>query len=347
MIKTFPTLRCPGCGANLFFDETSGDSSPWKCPRCAFTAPGTKNLIDLLPDDTNKTSQHYSKQWGDELGFLKFIQGRPTAKGVMPSAKLGWEALFSEIRDKTKTQRVTVYDAACGFGGLANELITDQTFENISYIGADIHNALNSIRTSIKHFDECGTLVRWDISNPLPVNETFDYVLCRASLHHTPNPRRSFDSLCSALKPGGTIAISVYRKKGLCREASDDALRRVVSAMSPEEAFDACRQFTILGRALQQVTETVHLQEDVPLLGIRKGDYRVQELVYYHLLKCFNNEEFGEQYSTLVNYDWYHPPFAYRYDIDEILTWFAENQLEVLVHQSIEVQHYVAGRKAC
>ena len=43
--------------------------------------------------------------------------------------------------------------------------------------------------------------------------QRFDYVICRAAMHHTPDPRKTFTSLVSRLKPGGQIAITVYRNR--------------------------------------------------------------------------------------------------------------------------------------
>ena len=43
------------------------------------------------------------------------------------------------------------------------------------------------------------------------------------------------------------------------------------------------------------------------MFGIPAGEHKVQTLFYNHFLKCFFNPVFGDEYSTLVNYDWYHP----------------------------------------
>jgi arsenite methyltransferase len=292
-----------------------------------------------------QTSDHYSLQWGGELGFLKFIQDQEGAKAVMPAAKLGWDRLFAEIRARAEESDTSVYDAACGFGGLTNELVTDATSARLQYAGADVHGSLPAIFDRVPAAARCGLLLRWDISRPLPIDMTFDYVLCRAAVHHTPDPRATFASLCAMLKPGGTVAISAYRRKGPCREANDDALRAIVGGMSPDDAFAASAQFTVLGKALQQVAEKVEIPEDLPLLGIPRGSYAVQSLIYYHLLKCFYNPVFGDRYSTLVNYDWYHPQYAFRYDIEELRGWFDENGIEIAEEQSIEVQHFLRGRR--
>jgi SAM-dependent methyltransferase len=279
------------------------------------------------------------------MGFLAFVQGNPRAKSVMPSAKLGWDRLFAEIRSLASAGTVSVYDAACGFGGIANELVNDTTCHNLRYLGVDIHAQLETILQRIPQLSVCGLLMQHDISSPPPIDERFDYVLCRASLHHTPHPPQSFAALCSMLKPGGKIAVSLYRKKGPCREAIDDALRAVVSGMSSDEAFDVCRQFTEFGKALQAVQEKVSVPQDLPLLGINKGEYGVHELFYWYFLKCFYNNEFGDKYSTLVNFDWYHPPFAYRYTREEVESWFEQNRIRVIETQSIDAQHYLFGEK--
>ncbi len=337
-------LRCPGCRSALPLPAPG--SSRWTCPGCRRQGPAALGYLDLLGEDhRDATGDHYSLQWGETLGFLEFLQEHPGAKRVMPSADLGWNALFATIRERAQRQPVRVYDAACGFGGIADALLRDAGGSRLEYVGADIHGALADIPGRIPGLAGPGLLLRWDIGLPLPVATAFDYVLCRASLHHTPDPRRTFASLAGHVAPGGTLAISVYNRKGAAREAVDDALRSVVAAMPEAEAFAACREFAVLGRALQTVAAPVHVPEDLPILGIRAGEHQVQSLIYYHLLKCFWNDLFGERFSTLVNYDWYHPPFAFRYRLDEVLPWFEEEGLEVVETTTIPVQHYLVGRR--
>jgi SAM-dependent methyltransferase len=343
------TVLCTKCANRLtWFDEPfESESSHWICHQCGFRAAGRSSYVDLVGDmhEENKTASHYSLQWGEGFGFLDFIQKNVGVKNVLASAQLGWEQLFSRIRKSTESNIVYVYDAACGFGGIANEIITPTTTNNLVYVGADVHNALGLIPSRLSDLHRCGLLLRWDISLPLPIAEKFDYVLCRASLHHTPNPRHTFSVLSSSLKTGGEIAVSVYRKKSICREALDDTLRAIVTQMPPHEAFEVCRQFSVLGKALQEIQEKIIIREDLALLGIQKGEFSIHNLIYYYFLKCFYNEGFGYVYSTLVNYDWYHPPFAFRYKIEELTDWFKENGLKILDCISSDVQHYLVGMK--
>ena len=68
----------------------------------------------------------------------------------------------------------------------------------------------------------------------------------------------------------------------------------------------------------------------MPLLGITAGEHGVQRLVYWHFLKCWWNEEAGEQQSVLANFHWYQAVRASRHTEDEVHRWCAEAGLEVL-----------------
>jgi SAM-dependent methyltransferase len=338
-------LHCPKCGTSALIERSEKAA---QCPGCGTAYAIGRGVLNLLQDQTTATDEHYTLQWSREKGFLQFLKTQAEVKKIIPGGQMGWNELFEEIRTKARSkpaQRVAVYDAACGFGGIASELVRDETSEGIAYLGADIHRSLGDITDEIPQLKEGGQLVRWDIGNPIPTAKKFDYVICRAALHHTPNPRRTFASLCKALKPGGRLAITVYRKKALAREALDDAFRNVIIPMDTREAFAVSRQFTVLGRALQAVPGEVTIEEDLPLFGIKKGSYPVQTLIYNYFLKCFWNPVFGEEYSTLVNYDWYHPPFAYRYEPEEILGWYREEGLDIVKRDGIEAQYFFLGEK--
>jgi len=336
-----PAPFCPNCRSGTLASVPNEEI--WRCPTCGGAFPGGEGWVDLIGAEASQTGEHYSLQWGAELGFAEFLRAKPEAREVMPSAQLGWSRLLGEILERSASEPVAVYDAACGFGGIGEEL--SRGAHPALYVGADIHRALPLIAEQLDGFANWGLLLRWDISRPLPLEARFDYVLCRAAIHHTPAPSQTFDAISASLKRGGTIAISAYTRKSRAREAVDDALRAKISRRRPEQAFALSREFTALGRSLQALSERVVLAQDLPFLGIEAGEYSVHELVYQNLIKCFYNVEFGERFSTLVNYDWYHPEHAHRFDVDELLEWFERHGIATTVVTSTTAQHYVEGVK--
>lgn len=322
----------------------AASEAAWRCPSCASAFSGDTTYVDLLGEHKTQTGDHYSLQWGPDLDFADFLRTTPEAKAVMPASQLGWARLLAEISERSAAERITVFDAACGFGGIAEDLARGPT--PAFYVGADLHEALPGIRERVDRFVDWGLLLRWDIARALPLDVRFDYVVCRAAIHHTPEPVRTFDALLASLKPGGKIAISAYARKPPIRELVDEGLRSEISKLAPDDAFAVCEGFAALGRSLRATSERIRIDEEIPILGIAPGEYTVHELVYDHLLKCFYNEQFGERFSTLVNYDWYHPEFAYRFDVDELVGWFERAGLTVLDVVSTRAQHYVEGAKA-
>lgn len=337
-------ILCPEHNTPL---EPAADGSGFVCPAgCRYPSPGP-NVVDLLRPEalTEATANHYSLQWGGEVDFAAFYRQNQAATKVMTSKQMGWPRLIDEIRTRAAGEPLSLFDAACGYGGLFMDLFSDPAPAHLTYTGADIHGALGHIRQPEKLAPSRIRFLRWDISAPLPTDERFDVVICRAAIHHTPDPRGTFTSLVSRLAPGGTIAITVYAKKAPMREASDDALRAAIGSMPPRDALALSRQFTVLGRDLQASGGRVVISQELSFLGIKAGEYDIHSFIYDHFLKCWYNEGFGERYSNIVNFDWYHPEFAYRYDLDEVLRWFDEEGVAVTATDTTKAQHYLEGRR--
>jgi len=289
----------------------------------------------------NKTADHYTKQWGPGLNFQDFMENNPQAALAMPNRQLGWEEFFTEIRACAADKPTSVYDAACGHGDVARRLFEEPEPMHLHYVGADIHRSLSNIRASSR-----ANFVNWDISNPLPdSHEKFNYVICRAALHHTPNPKKTYQSLVTTLKPGGKIAISVYTKKAPMREVLDDYFRSQIVPMDNETAFALVSQFSKLGHDLQESDGTITITEDLPFLGIKSGKYTIQEFIYDHFMKCWHNGKFSKDHCDLVNFDWYHPEYAYRYTLEQTMSFALECNLDIVSTKSIQAQHFLEARK--
>lgn len=157
----------------------------------------------------------------------------------------------------------------------------------------------------------------------------FDFISCDQVLHHTPNTENSFASLVKYLKPGGYLAIYVYKKKGPIREFTDDFLRSRTTQMTPEECYQFCRAVTLLGKALSDLKDEVYLPEDIPLLGIKAGPQDVQRFFYWNVMKCFWNDDYDFKTNAVINFDWYHPKYAWRHTPEEVQGWYINHGLAI------------------
>ena len=158
---------------------------------------------------------------------------------------------------------------------------------------------------------------------------SFDYVSSDQVLHHTPDTYESLAAVRKLARQGGRVATYVYRRKGPIREFTDDFIREHTTRMTVEECLEFCRAVTELGRALTNVHAVVDVPVSIPLLGIETGPQDVQRFFYWNVMKCFWNDEYDFELNVLVNFDWYHPRYAYRHTPEEVRTWFAELGLQL------------------
>lgn len=172
------------------------------------------------------------------------------------------------------------------------------------------------------------TISRGNLREPLDHLGRFDFVYCQEVLHHTGDPVGVFMRLAGLLAARGTIAIYVYRQKAPAREYMDDFIRARIAQLPYEEAMQVCRKITELGRRLSAVAQTVEV-DDIPELGIEKGSYTPQRLLYNFFLKCYWSDQLTYEENAVINYDWYHPQHCSRHTLEEVLGWFEAADLDV------------------
>lgn len=223
-----------------------------------------------------------------------------------------------------------VLDAGCG-SGFSSSLWIDSSWQSdreSEWIGADISEAIDVARQRLAHIP--GTnFIQADILQLPFAGQTFDAIFSDGVLHHTPSTERALKSLASLLIEGGEILFYVYRMKSPLREFTDDYVREAIAGMEPEDAWEALKPLTRLGQALAELKTEVEVPEDVPLLGIKKGRYDVQRLIYWHIAKLYWRDTFSFEENNHVNFDWYHPRYSWRHTEEEIHRWCAEAGLKI------------------
>ena len=157
----------------------------------------------------------------------------------------------------------------------------------------------------------------------------FDFIYCQEVLHHVENPKVAFENLVKILSKNGDIAIYVYKIKGPIREFSDEYIRKKVSDLKYDEASQALTEITKLGKILTELNVKLKVP-DIKLLDIKKGEYDLQRFIYHFFLKCFWNDDFSFKDNNAVNYDWYHPKLSFKFEIEEVKSWFDLNDLKIV-----------------
>jgi len=228
-----------------------------------------------------------------------------------------------------------IIDAGCGIG-YKSAWLAKLSPESI-VIGIDFSEAVYVAADRYKNISNLFFL-RGDIAN-LPFKKgTLDFVLCDQVIHHTENPRKTFEHLAELTSPNGKFACYVYAKKALPRELVDDYFRTATHNYSHKEMWELSDQLTELGKVLSDLN-IKFTSPEIPALGIKGGEYDIQRFIYWNFIKCFYHKDWTKEENDSCNFDWYSPSNAERYSPDEYKEWADSRQLKIDFFRSEEACH--------
>jgi len=230
----------------------------------------------------------------------------------------------NELAEFLKTKKY-IFDAGCGLGYKA-KWFADLSPESI-VIGMDFSDACYIAASNYKDTPNL-YFIKGDIASTPFIDGIIDYVSCDQVIMHTEVPEGTFSELTRITSANGEFACYVYAKKALPRELLDDHFRLATKNINNDKMWEMSKQLTELGKTLSELNIEVDIP-DIPLLGIKGGKQDIQRFIYWNFLKCFWNENLGEETSVATNFDWYSPSNAKRYSEDEYKQMIRMNNLEI------------------
>jgi arsenite methyltransferase len=293
---------------------------------------GTYQIRDGIPRFTSigdegqdATKKSFQYKWSQEESYGS--EGMRAELHTWLLARYGFGS-GREMREYFAS-RGRILDAGCGAGFATSAWLTeDWSGMGGEWVGLDITEAIDVAQRAFGHIE--GThFVQGDLVAPPLAPESFDVIFSEGVLHHTPSTERGIQALVQLLRPGGELMIYVYTLKAPIREFTDDYVREQLQTMEPDEAWEALRPLTKLGKALHDLHVEIDVSEDVALLGIKAGRYDVQRLIYWNVAKMFWNDQLTFDENHHLNFDWYAPRYAHRQTEEDVRKWFDEAGLNI------------------
>ena len=295
---------------------------------------GNQIHSNAVSGDKNQqqTNEMFSEKWE-----------KVEEQDVMQSAQkfqLQWHMPLYGFKDEKDlsyflSSKRIIIDAGCGLGYKSAWFA--QLAPSSTVIGIDFSESISIAANRYKDIKNL-YFVRGDIAKTGLLPNSIDYILCDQVIHHTENPEKTFSHLASLLKKDGEFACYVYAKKALPRELLDEYFRTAVHGYSKEELWDFSKQLTELGKRLSELN-IKFISPDIPLLGIKGGEYDIQRFIYWNFIKCFWKEELGREICDSTNFDWYSPSNASRYNVEEFNKWGTDNNMVKIYSHSEEACH--------
>ncbi len=267
-------MRCPRCRGEL-----SVEGEPARelaCRACAGRFPIVEGIPRLAGESY---ASSFGRQWN------RYDVMRPEEDEATFRVKTGVSA--SELSGRL------VLDAGCGGGRYARLLGA----HGARVIGVDLSAAVEKAAALCAGMPDVA-IVQADLLD-LPIAESsFDLVYSIGVLHHTPDPRRAFAQIARRVKPGGRLAVWLYRRNTAPQEWLNAGLRAVTTRLPARVLEPLCVGLGGLG--------------SIPMLN--------------RTLNKVANFSNHPDWTLRVcdNFDWYAPRYQSHHTIDELKGWFAE-----------------------
>jgi SAM-dependent methyltransferase len=193
-----------------------------------------------------------------------------------------------------------VLDAGCG-GGRYTRLVGAH---GAAVIGADLSEAVVKAGAACAELADILILQADLLDLPL-ADGAFDLVYSIGVLHHTPDPRRAFHEIARKVKPGGRLAVWLYRRNTPPQEWINAGLRGITTRLPARVLEPLCTALGALG--------------GVPIVN--------------RTLNKVANFSNHRDWTLRVcdNFDWYASRYQSHHSLDELSRWFAEEGYTDLV----------------
>jgi SAM-dependent methyltransferase len=190
-----------------------------------------------------------------------------------------------------------VLDAGCGGGRYARLLGS----AGARVVGVDLSAAVEKAVALCADMPEVAILQADLLALPL-AERAFDFVFSIGVLHHSPDPRKAFAQVAARVKPGGRLAVWLYRRNTPPQEWLNTGLRALTTRMPP--------------RLLEHLSAGLGVVGGIPLLN--------------RTLNKVANFSNHPDWTLRVcdNFDWYAPHYQSHHTVAELKSWFAEEGFE-------------------
>lgn len=270
-------LKCPKCQAALL--PPTGDTI-----QCDSAQP---HIFQVVRDIPRFAGEAYIESFGVQWNRYEVV--RPEMDAGTFHAKTG---LYP--RDLAGKR---VLDAGVG-GGRYARLVGGA---GATVVGLDLSSAVEKARKVCEDLSQV-TIIQGDLLNPPLATGVFDFAYSIGVLHHCPDPRRAFGQVARAVKPGGGMAVWLYRKNTWPQEIVNNGLRAITTRL-PDQVLRIWASLLTIPGGIPGVKQT--------------------------LSKLINFSTFADKNLRLCdNYDWYAPEYQSHHSLAELRQWFLEEGFE-------------------
>ena len=184
-----------------------------------------------------------------------------------------------------------VLDAGCGGGRYAR--LAGRFGAKV--VGVDLSSAVDKAAALCADMPGVA-IVQADLLDLPAAEGGFDLAFSIGVMHHSPDPRRAFAQVAARVKPGGRLAVWLYRKNTAPQEWVNSALRAVTTRLP--------------ARVLETMAVGLGVAGGVPVL----------KQTLNKVVNFSNHPDWTLRVCD--NFDWYAPRYQSHHTVEELQDWF-------------------------
>jgi SAM-dependent methyltransferase len=200
--KLLDLLACPCCGGDILLAYASKYldkeiiEAVLTCQKCSREYKVERGIprfaaLDKIEQDKADTAENFGWQW------THFTQ----EDKKYAQQFLGW---LQPVKEDFFEGKI-VLEGGCGKG---RHTTLAASWGAKEVVGIDLSAAVETAYQATKHLPNAH-IVQADIYK-LPFKRAFDYAFSVGVLHHTPDPKKAFQSLAGKVKKGGAVSAWIY-----------------------------------------------------------------------------------------------------------------------------------------
>ena len=297
--KLLDILACPSCqqDAPLALDtvEARGGeviTGELRCSVCKARFPITRGVPRFVPDEGD-----YCKNFGYQWQRWKDLQIDRLGGHHMSERRFFAESPW----DKAWLKGKLILDAGCGAGRFTD--IAAQYGAQV--VACDISAAIDACRETTAIYGEQVHHVQASLYD-LPLRKgIFDGVFCYGVIQHTPDPKKTMETLPGFVKPGGHVAYDFYEKTIWEKLAVIKfGLRRFTPDLPTETNLRLAQTLTAaffpVGATMARLPVTRYFVNFLPIAVVRDKELSLKQEYLWSLLDTFDC--YGPKYEIRQHY---------------------------------------------
>lgn len=300
-------LACPICKGDLIIlqvqkqSDASIETGILQCLRCS----EKYDIIRHIPRFVS------IKNYASGFGFEWTKHGR-TQYDSYSGADISETRFFEETKWPRKLDGQIILEVGSGSGRFTEQAAsTGAMVVSMDYSYAvDTNYAFNGSKDNV-------LIVQADIYHMPFMKNSFDKIFCFGVLQHTPNVQEAFFKLPSYLKPGGNLAIDVYRKLWGFKQllVTKYWVRPFTKNITPEMLYSWCKRY------VEFMWPLAKLFSRIPYIGRRLN----WKLLIADYRGVFNlSEVMLKEWAILDTFDMLSPVYDYPQTIETVKNWFKD-----------------------